>query len=656
VDGADVATLGPGALFGELALLYDAARAASVVAMSDAVVWRVGRREFKFAVRLAAKKSRATISETLSKVEILTNLGTEQIAAITSALERLPFAAGEQIIHQGDAGDIFYIIESGSVTCTDQNGRSADISLPAGSYFGELALLTAKPRQRSVIANEDTVCLALDRASFQRHLGDLESIMGVNMRHRVLQCMPLFSKLSNLEKLRLAEAFETETFPAGAEIVMEGQPGDKFFVIHSGVAYTAKGGQRIPNANIKEGSFFGEMALLNEAGKRAATVVAESKDGVACFTLTRAKFAAVLGPTALASLVKATSAERQSQLDQATTKFEDLDRHGFLGAGTFGIVYLVTRKNSSDSAKDAKPMALKCMKKAQVAANSMANSIDSERRLMSSVEHPFLLRLIATFQDRDQVYMLLDFVVGGELFSRLANSPGGKLPWAHSRFYAACVVSAFTHLHAKEIIYRDLKPENLLIDRYGYLRVVDFGFAKKVPRSSSTFTICGTPEYLAPEIITRKGHNWGVDNYAVGILVYEMEVSVSPFMDPSGDQNPMTIQKNILRGDLRFPKGINERTRKLVTSLLVKQPGRRLGGGKSGTAEVAEHDYFKELDFQMLLRKRYKAPWKPQRADPLDRSNFDEYEVDMRVPNYSSWLKKQGSAERKKLEGAFDGF
>ena len=507
------------------------------------------------------------------------------------------------------------------------------------------------------------MCLALDRSSFRRHLGDLESIMGVNMRHRVLQCMPLFAKLSNLEKLRLAEAFETETFPAETEIVTEDQPGDKFYVIHTGMAYTVKGGQRIANASINEGSFFGEMALLNEAGKRAATVVAESEGGVACFTLTRAKFAAVLGPTALTSLVKATSAERQNQLEQATIKFEDLERHGFLGAGTFGIVYLVTKQKNQKKeskagtdGKDIKPMALKGMKKAQVAANSMTKSIDSERRLMSSVEHPFLLRLIATFQDSNQVYMLLDFVVGGELFSRLANSPGGKLAWAHSRFYAACVVSAFTHLHAKEIIYRDLKPENLLIDRHGYLRVVDFGFAKKVSRSSSTFTICGTPEYLAPEIITRKGHNWGVDNYAVGILVYEMEVSVSPFMDPSGEQNPMTIQKNILRGDLRFPKRINERTRKFVTDLLMKQPGRRLGGGKRGTIEVAEHDYFKELDFKLLLMKRYKAPWKPPRADPLDRSNFDEYEVDMQVPNYAAWLKKQNGADRKKLERAFDGF
>ena len=147
-----------------------------------------------------------------------------------------------------------------------------------------------------------------------------------------------------------------------------------------------------------------------------------------------------------------------------------------------------------------------------------------------------------------------------------------------------------------------------------------------------------------------------MDNYAVGVLIYEMEVSMSPFADPSGDQNPMVIQKNILRGDLRFPKAINERTRRIVTELLTKQPAKRLGGGKRGTVEVGEHDYFKELDFELLLNKRYKAPWKPETANALDRSNFDEYEVDMRVPNYKAWLGRQSSAIKKQLAKAFAGF
>ena len=243
-------------------------------------------------------------------------------------------------------------------------------------------------------------------------------------------------------------------------------------------------------------------------------------------------------------------------------------------------------------------------------------------------EHRYLFALFPLL-----VYMLLDYVCGGELFSRLADLH--HLQFAHSRFYAACVISAFEHLHRKDIIYRDLKPENLLIDREGYLKVVDFGFAKRLKRTEKTFTTCGTPEYLAPEIILHTGHNYLVDVYAVGILVYEMEVGQSPFNDPSGDMNPSVICNKILKGNLKFPSGVNLRTKGLVQDLLVKKPSDRLGSGLLGTKELCQHSYFRELDFDLLEKKKYKAPWVPQIEDELDTSNFDEYPFDKSVAKFT---------------------
>ena len=208
---------------------------------------------------------------------------------------------------------------------------------------------------------------------------------------------------------------------------------------------------------------------------------------------------------------------------------------------------------------------------------------------------------------------LLDYVCGGELFSRLADLH--HLPFPHSRFYAACVLSAFEHLHRKEIIYRDLKPENLLIDREGYLKVVDFGFAKKLKLNKKTFTVCGTPEYLAPEIILRTGHDFLVDIYAVGILIYEMEVGTSPYADPSGNMNSSVICNQILKNQLKFPKGCNPRTQELVKDLCVKKSNKRLGSGRLGTKECLEHSYFRELDFAKLRQKKYKS--KKKRWIPL---------------------------------------
>ena len=171
------------------------------------------------------------------------------------------------------------------------------------------------------------------------------------------------------------------------------------------------------------------------------------------------------------------------------------------------------------------PYALKCMRKGQIVALKQVEHVMNEKTLLDACDHPFLLRLAATFQDSEEIYMLLELALGGELFTVLRNA--NKFEEPQGRFYAACVCSAFSYMHDLSIVYRDLKPENLLFDAEGYMKVVDFGFTKKI--TDRTWTLCGTPEYLAPEIITNKGHNLAVDWWAFGILIFEMLVGQPPF-------------------------------------------------------------------------------------------------------------------------------
>ena len=185
-------------------------------------------------------------------------------------------------------------------------------------------------------------------------------------------------------------------------------------------------------------------------------------------------------------------------------------------------------------------------------------NIINEKELLWRLQHPFIIRLYDTYKDADRLYMLLEVVHGGELFARLQNSATvGRIPPSEARFYSACVLDALDYLHSRSIVYRDLKPENLLIDAEGYLKMVDFGFAKVV--RDRTYTVCGTPEYLAPELVLGKAHGAGVDYWALGILLFEQVAGYSPFCDAKGSDQ-MVICRNILKqAEPEFPAHFKDR-------------------------------------------------------------------------------------------------
>ena len=214
--------------------------------------------------------------------------------------------------------------------------------------------------------------------------------------------------------------------------------------------------------------------------------------------------------------------------------------------------------------------------------------------------------------------MLMELALGGELFSILRERV--RFDEKQSCFYAACVQSAFAYLHDSKIVYRDLKPENLLFDSEGYLKVVDFGFAKKIV--DRTWTLCGTPEYLAPEIITNKGHSLPVDWWAFGILIYECLNGQPPFCA----DDPMEIYQKILRNKLQFPPLFSKTSRDLISKLLVTNPSQRLGSLKKGHRDISGHAFFGKTSFKDMLKKKVAAPYVPKISSPTDTSNFDDYD------------------------------
>ena len=293
-----------------------------------------------------------------------------------------------------------------------------------------------------------------------------------------------------------------------------------------------------------------------------------------------------------------------------------------LGVGAFGKVLLARRGDDG-------VFAVKCLSKAQILAARLQRHVLQERDVMRDCDSAFLVRLVATFQDGKMLYMCMETVMGGELFNRLARV-GGAVPERHAQFYAACVVLAFEYLQARHYVYRDLKPENLLVDTDGYVKVADFGFAKRLLPGEKTYTLCGTPEYMAPELFRQSGHGKGVDWWALGVLVYEMVVGAPPFYSPDGDGAEQ--MQRTLKAKYSFPSGLSAPCKDLVRRLLHVNQTRRLGCLRDGAADVVKHQWFERVDWTAVAERRAQAPWKPPVKAEDDAGCFDSYDVDVEHP------------------------
>jgi len=314
-------------------------------------------------------------------------------------------------------------------------------------------------------------------------------------------------------------------------------------------------------------------------------------------------------------------------------KFEDLEILKTIGTGTFARVCLcriknnktVNRVNNNNGGSIPKYFALKVLSMHDVIRLKQVEHVKNEKRILSEVSHPFVVDLVWSSRDANRfLYMLFPYVCGGELFSYLRSA--GRFSAPASMFYAAEIVSALDYIHSLSIVYRDLKPENLLLDREGHLKITDFGFAKRIA-SDRTWTLCGTPEYLAPEIIQSKGHNRAVDWWALGILIFEMLAGYPPFFD----DNPFGIYEKILSGKIDWPRQIETVVKDLIKRLLVQDRTKRMGATKGGAEDVKRHRWFKNIDWDDVTAKKLKPPIVPNVGHEGDARNYDDYpETDWR--------------------------
>jgi cGMP-dependent protein kinase len=431
----------------------------------------------------------------------------------------------------------------------------------------------------------------------------------VETYQQILNGVSLLQSVSADDKKQLADALVETTFFKGELIIEEGDEiGRTFYILDQGELEVIVKGKVVTTYVASRGTtpHFGEKALFNDE-PRAATIRVKT-DRARCLVLDRDIFTKIVQP-------------KVDDRTKGYVKYEyaNLKHVGLLGCGGFGKVTLVLDKGTNLH------FALKQLSKGHLLKEKQANGVMNEKKILRMTHCPFLVQVAATFNLKNHLCFLLEPAMGGELFTiYIKRKFYGKENLA--MFYAACVTKGLEHLHERCIIYRDMKPENLLLDIKGYCKIADFGLAKFV--IGKTFTTCGTPDYFAPELLKGNGHTSALDWWTLGILIYEFMTGQTPF---SSDDLSLMFSK-MSRGIEKSPAfrdGGQSNWKDLVSGLCKLEPSERLAVRPGGSTNVCTHKWYKDSKFSWpdLTKRTMKAPWDPN-VSVNNLRNFDAQESD----------------------------
>ncbi|XP_069749741.1 ribosomal protein S6 kinase alpha-6 isoform X2 [Narcine bancroftii] len=315
------------------------------------------------------------------------------------------------------------------------------------------------------------------------------------------------------------------------------------------------------------------------------------------------------------------------------TQFELLK---VLGQGSFGKVFLVRKAVGPDAGQ---LYAMKVLKKATLKVRDRVRT-KMERDILVEVNHPFIVKLHYAFQTEGKLYLILDFLRGGDVFTRLSKEV--MFTEEDVKFYLAELALALDHLHSLGIVYRDLKPENILLDEGGHIKLTDFGLSKEsVDQEKKAYSFCGTVEYMAPEVVNRRGHTQSADWWSFGVLMFEMLTGTLPFQGKDRNET----MNMILKAKLGMPQFLSPEAQGLLRTLFKRNPGNRLGAGPDGVEEIKRHPFFATIDWNRLVRKEIQPPFKPASGKPEDTFCFDP-EFTAKTPKDSPGIPPSANAHQ----------
>ncbi|KAG2466394.1 KGP2 kinase, partial [Polypterus senegalus] len=484
------------------------------------------------------------VLEALNKNQFLKRLDPQQIRDMVECMYERSYHKGDHVIKQGEPGNHLFVLAAVS----------------------------------------DVKTWALDREVFQNIMRKTAQARHEQYRN-FLRSVNLITHLPEDKLSKIVDCLEVEYYDTGDYIIREGEEGSTFYIIAKGKIDPKEGMVIFP---VSKRHIPKETGNYPSDDVRSASIIADEND-VECLVIDREASSCDRWSPAV-SLEMIQLKDKVSGFS-STSPFQNLEIIATLGVGGFGRVELVKVKNEDVT------FAMKCIKKKHIVDNRQEEHIHSERKILEEACSPFVVKLYRTFKDSKYVYMLLEACLGGEIWSLLRDR--GSFDEQTAKFCVTCVTEAFDYLHQIGVVYRDLKPENLMLDSAGYIKLVDFGFAKKIDWGQKTWTFCGTPEYVAPEIILNKGHDFSVDFWSLGILVFEL-----------------------LTGKY------------LVFMCYRQNSTERLGNLKNGINDIKKHR--QEMSSKVIQSHRI---FLLQLQGPTDHSYFDNYPPDEDIPpdELSGW-------------------
>ena len=741
-NGRKVNKIKVGEGFGELALLHDNPRSATVRCIEPTTLWFIDRNTFRRVIEEMNTKIYEKNREFLDKVKLLSTLDPQQKDQLAASLVTMKFNKGQKIITEGETGQHLFILKEGVVSC--QRGGNEIFRFHPGDYFGEQALLYNQIRTATCIAIDDNVkCVVLSRDTLVKILGNqLQQIIHKNMTVQAMNNSDTLKLLSKDQKEIIINEMQVKSYRAGDVVIPARTPKqNKIFFVLEGSLKSAKTGtpicdkgfcigdkhvtevstedpeyqeDLIAGADIKVGEITKYQFEVSIQGKfedvvkeNAATnilknvylfrtlpittmkqlfniiqvkkyndsevIIRENDPGECIFIVKRGKVdichrgdlirtvtkydyfgeRAILldhcasatciarGNVTLWVIAKNEFVEilndqmRQKLHDRIRMQDERVDLPELqviklLGKGMFGKVMLVSTPNNYHY------YALKVISRRKINKYAIQEHMLLEKQIMLHVDHPSIVKLVRTYKDPKRIYFLLEYVHGLELSVILKYV--GLLSDTDSQFYMASLILVMQYLHERDIIYRDLKPENVMVDSSGYIKLIDFGSAKIV--QSRTYTLVGTPHYMAPEVIVGKGYGKSADLWSMGICLYEFLCGGVPFGED--EEDPYAIYEQILDLSLEYVNvdPNNFPAKPFIEQLLNKIPEMRSGGSFDS---LRKHEWLQNFDWENLVSQKLTPPYTPDVGDAPGESEEDEEEG--RKPGKWDAMLSQLSAE-----------